>query len=126
MFGIRMRTTDEGIQTGNPVNEPILHEELQCPVHGHGSDASVPFVELGENIVCADGGMAFPHRFQNALSDFRQTLAAGAAYRFGLFHRGEGAPVVIVVWGRKGGFNVFSGHSGTGLPWGVICYNITL
>lgn len=98
-----MHTSGEGIETLDPMREPVFDEEIERAI----GDRRLPTKAVGtkpvKHIVGAERLVRFEQDFKNAASDGRKAQATFPAHGLGMADDGAHAAIMIMHAERKRG-----------------------
>jgi len=84
---IRLTAADEGIETFNPMNKPLLQQKIERPIDRHRLGGLINTLERPQKVVGLDGLVIRPDQLENLFSDRGKPNAAFAAKAIRLRHR---------------------------------------
>src|SRR5690606_20989692 len=116
----RMAAADEGVERSDAMDQAVLQQEIQRPVHrGRRSAAAILLAQYGQDVIGAQRLVALPDQLQHALAQCGEAHALARAERIGLGQRAADAMVVVV-----GGIGQWSLGHGQRLGCGetLLCY----
>jgi hypothetical protein len=108
--GVRRLAGNIGVQGVDSMNEARRQQELQGSIDGDRCERPLAFLETGENVVGADGGMPLENQFEHPTPDGRQLQLLLLADSLRVTHASVDAPLVIVLAAGLGKFDAGSFH----------------
>jgi hypothetical protein len=96
---LREIAADEGVQTLDAVNEPLLHEEFQGAIYGGRLRHAIQRLDPIQQDVGLDGMMTFPNQLQHFPPNGRQSYFPFRTQLFGRLHGLVETASVIVIGG---------------------------
>ncbi len=101
MLMFHVSAADERIQTFDTVNQPLLPQEIQCPINCRGLRAGIENLEILEEVVCFHRLMTAPDQFKNPAPYRRESHTTFGAALFCAGKRPVYAIVMIMARHRR-------------------------
>lgn len=106
-----VKAGNEGVEAGEAMHQPLLHEEVQRPVDGDGGLALLRPIQAFQNFVGSEGDVTGSHDFQHLSPLLSQANLPALTNRLGVLQKaGQADPVVMGRFRKRSGVR---GHQGS-------------